>query len=182
MKQIFPIIAGVAVAVVAGYGGYRYASQAPSRSVTASVPANAAQCSLRDTQLRDASDQPPAVSAWQGRVVLLNFWASWCGPCRHEMPALRAIASRFAAQRLSVVGVAVDDPASAQRLAREVGVGYPLLYGRNAADELLQACSAGTQGLPMSVVLDRRGRVCARHAGALDEAGFARLLQPCLAR
>lgn len=98
------------------------------------------------------------------------------------MPALQATASRFAAKGLSVVGVAVDDPNSARRLARQVGVDYPLLYGRNAADELLRACSAGSQGLPMSVVLDRRGRVCARHAGALDEAGFASLLRPCLRR
>jgi thiol-disulfide isomerase/thioredoxin len=130
--------------------------------------------------LRDASGRAPDMSAWRGQPVLINFWASWCGPCRHEMPALQAVAKGYAAQGLHVVGVAVDDPVAAQRLAHELGVGYPLLYGRSAADELLQACSAGRQGLPLSVVLDRRGRVCASHAGALDEAGFAQLLRPCL--
>lgn len=185
MKRLAFLLLGAAVAAIAGYAGYagyRFAPPSLPTAFRASAPVfeTAARCRLDGTGLHDAAGRPADVSAWSGRVVLISFWASWCGPCRHEMPALQAVATRYAVRGLSVVGVAVDDPASARRLAREVGVGYPLLYGRSAAEELLQACSAGSQGLPMSVILDRRGRVCARHAGALDEAGFANLLRPCL--
>jgi thiol-disulfide isomerase/thioredoxin len=181
MKRFLFVLLGAAVAAVAGYGGYRYALPPSPESAKIAPPAAVgALCPLNQAKLRDASGRAPDMSAWRGQPVLINFWASWCGPCRHEMPALQAVAKGYAAQGLHVVGVAVDDPAAAQRLAHELGVGYPLLYGRSAADELLQACSAGGQGLPLSVVLDRRGRVCASHAGALDEAGFAQLLRPCL--
>jgi thiol-disulfide isomerase/thioredoxin len=180
MGRISLILAGVAVAAAAGYGGYYYVSRPPARPATVNVPASADRCSLNDTALRDASDRPLAASAWQGRVVLLNFWASWCEPCRHEMPALQAVARRYASQGLRVIGVAVDNPSAAQKFARIAGVGYPLLYGMSAADRLHQACGAKLQGLPMSVVLDRQGHVCARHAGALDENGFAELLRSCL--
>lgn len=96
---------------------------------------------MSQSRLHDAFGDAQDVSVWRGQAVLINFWAGWCGPCRREMPALQAVAKGYAPQGVRVVGVAVDDPAAAQRLAHVLGVGYPLLYGRSAADELLQACS-----------------------------------------
>lgn len=177
MKRLALVILGIIVAAAAGYVGYRYGSAPRTAPLAASH--KSPDCLHSHVVLHDAEGQPQTLAAWRGHLLLVNFWASWCAPCRHEMPDLQATAKRFAAKGLSVVGVAVDDPAPAQRFAREVGVSYPLLYGHKAADELLAACSAGLQGLPLSVVIGRDGKVCARHAGGLDQAGFAGLLASC---
>lgn len=181
VRRILLVLAGLAVAVAAGYGGYWLAMPhlQPHPPVVATRATQT--CSFKGTALHDLSGHLPDVSAYRGHVVLLNFWASWCKPCRHEMPALEDIAKRYAPQGVRIVGVAVDDPTRAQKFAQKIGITYPLLYGKSAADDLLQACSAGEQGLPMSVVLNRQGKVCASHAGALDAQGFSSLLHSCMA-
>lgn len=103
-----------------------------------------------------------ALADHRGTPVVLNFWASWCGPCREEMPALAAFAD--ANPGLRVVGLAVNDrPQDSRRFARDLGVGFDLGVDRDGD----VAASYGATGLPVTVVIDARGRVAATWFGPI---------------
>jgi cytochrome c biogenesis protein CcmG/thiol:disulfide interchange protein DsbE len=112
---------------------------------------------------------------WRGRVVVLNFWASWCAPCRDETPLLERWQRRLGAQGATVVGVDVlDVETDALRFARRLHVTYPLLRDRDGA----AARRFGVIGYPETVVLDRRGRVAALERGPVDDAFMRRRVVP----
>jgi thiol-disulfide isomerase/thioredoxin len=97
----------------------------------------------------------------RGRVALLNFWASWCGPCREEMPALDSLRRGFADADFVFLGLNEDvDPAHAERFVRELGLEFPVLLGRARLRERYHYL-----GLPFTVLLDREGRVLQRWLG-----------------
>jgi thiol-disulfide isomerase/thioredoxin len=113
-------------------------------------------------------------------VVVVNFWASWCPPCREEIPGLLRIQSRFAANGLQVVGIAVDSVAKSAQAASEMGITYPVLVAETQIIEITRRLGNRAGGLPFTVVLDREGRLVATHLGLLSEAQLARLVQPLL--
>lgn len=100
-----------------------------------------------------------SIAAWDGKVVVLNFWASWCEPCRREIPLLQALQEQYGEKGLQVVGVAIDSREAIRDFAERLGVGYPLLYGVEAAMDVA-ARYGDTQGtLPYTAVIDRDGRI-----------------------
>jgi cytochrome c biogenesis protein CcmG/thiol:disulfide interchange protein DsbE len=105
------------------------------------------------------------LSSLRGKVVVLNFWASWCEPCKEEAPVLERTWKRFGPQRLVVVGVDSNDLGSlGQRFARRYGMTYPLVHdGRETLTR-----PYGLTGLPETFVIDRRGRILGAIAGALN--------------
>jgi len=108
---------------------------------------------------------PVSDSTLRGHVVLVNFWATWCLPCRAEMPLLQAMATRHQSAGLVVLGLSVDrtDPASVTRFLRDRGITYPVaIVGRD-----VEAAFGGMQGYPTSVLLDRTGRVRYKVLGPL---------------
>jgi thiol-disulfide isomerase/thioredoxin len=96
---------------------------------------------------------PADLTALRGRVVLLDFWASWCGPCRAVMPGLNRLHQRYAAQGLSVLGVTDEEPEITRLVGAQLSLGYTLATDAHAAARF------GVTGLPTLVVLDRRGQV-----------------------
>jgi thiol-disulfide isomerase/thioredoxin len=105
------------------------------------------------------------LSAYHGKVVLLNFWASWCGPCLEEMPRLSAWQRAYAAQGLKIVGVSMDDdPEAAKRLLTRRPVAYPVVMG----DAALGESFGGVLGLPLSFLIDTHGRLVGRYPGGGD--------------
>jgi thiol-disulfide isomerase/thioredoxin len=115
-------------------------------------------------------------STLRGRVVLVNFWATWCLPCRAEMPVLNAMAKRHAAAGLVVLGLSVDrsGPESVSAFLREHGITYPVaIVGRD-----VETMFGGVQGYPTSVLLDRDGRVRYKVLGPLGMAS----LEPAVRR
>ena len=122
--------------------------------------------------------QPVDLAKLRGKVVLLNFWATWCAPCQAEMPIFVRWQSAYQAQGLQVVGVSMDDDAGpVQRLTRRLHVNYPVAMG----DEKLGAAWGNVLGLPLTFVIDRKGIVRARFAGETDPAKILAALKPLLA-
>jgi thiol-disulfide isomerase/thioredoxin len=119
------------------------------------------------------------LAALRGKVVLLDFWATWCAPCQTEMPTFANWQRQYAAQGLQVVGVSMDDDAApVRRLAARLKINYPMLMG----DEKLGAQYGGILGLPLIYVIGRDGVVRARFQGETDPAKILAALRPLLAQ
>jgi cytochrome c biogenesis protein CcmG, thiol:disulfide interchange protein DsbE len=125
----------------------------------------------------DLSNHPIDLASLRGRVVLLSFWASWCGPCRIEMPRFIEWQSRYGNAGLQIVGVSMDDDsAPVQSLIRTRKVNYPILMG----DEKLGVLYGGILGLPVTYLIDRNGIIRARFKGETRLDRMERSIQKVL--
>jgi thiol-disulfide isomerase/thioredoxin len=117
------------------------------------------------------------LSADRGSVVVMNFWGSWCTPCREEAPALAALAQRFSTAGVRFVGVDIrDDPASAEAFMRTFRISYPSLNDPNDMVALDFNGTVPPAGIPTTLVIDRTGRVAARIVGTVSYDGLAALI------
>jgi peroxiredoxin len=115
-----------------------------------------------DFALRSSAGPNLRLSEHRGEVVMINFWATWCGPCRQEMPKLDEIFARYQRAGFTLLGVNIDeDMVRAQRLADELGVSFPLLFDNEQNVSRLY----DVQAMPMTVLVDRSGRVRSVHYG-----------------
>jgi len=121
-----------------------------------------------------------SIAAYDGDVILLNFWATWCPPCRREIPALVTLQHQLRDRDFTVVGVALDDRDSVHRFAREHGIDYPLLIGARDAFAIAGRYGNPRGTLPYSVVIDRDGTIRATHQGALTREAAEKLVRPLL--
>ena len=131
--------------------------------------ADIAPAALFAASFTNADGAPEALGRFQGRLVVLNFWATWCAPCREELPALSKWQRAFGTKRLQVIGVSMDDDVeSVMRMLAKRPVAYPVVMG----DATLGESFGGVLGLPLSYLIDARGRVVARFQG---EANLPRM-------
>ena len=127
----------------------------------------------------DLSGKPVRLADYPGKLVLLNFWASWCGPCLEEMPKFSGWQREYGAQGLQVIGVSLDDDsASARRLIARHPTAYPILIG----DAALGESFGGVLGLPLTYLIDRKGRIVARYQGNGDLAKMEAKIKALLAQ
>ena len=131
-----------------------------------------------DLSLPDLQGQPHRLSEFHGSRRILNFWASWCGPCQQEMPALDHAATTAKAD---IIGIAMDSPMAVRQFLAARPVHYPVLLGQLTPPSSSARFDDDGGMLPYSVLLDADGKVLARHAGALDPALLARWLDPAQA-
>jgi thiol-disulfide isomerase/thioredoxin len=116
----------------------------------------------------DGREQP--LGQWKGKVVVVNFWATWCAPCREEMPEFVRAQTDLGGKGLQFVGIAVDQLDKVQPFAKEIGVNYPVLIGGYGAMELSKAFGNRLMALPFTLVIDRQGGVAHTQLGPLKEA------------
>ncbi len=131
--------------------------------------------------LPDLAGRRHSLYEWHGKVILLNFWASWCGPCMTELPHLAEWQRRHGDRGLQVIGVGLDDPAKLANVARTLKLPFPVLRSPAAtATALLRRWGDPLGVLPYTVVIDRDGTIVFRRAGPFDEEAFAAIVQPLL--
>jgi cytochrome c biogenesis protein CcmG/thiol:disulfide interchange protein DsbE len=105
------------------------------------------------------------LKAYRGKVVLLNFWATWCAPCQLEMPRFVSWQSKYGARGLRIIGISMDDdPALAREAYSKLKLNYPVVMG----DAKLGERYGGVLGLPVTYLIDRRGRIRAEYQGETD--------------
>lgn len=105
------------------------------------------------------------MSEWAGEVLLINFWATWCSPCRKEIPSFIVLQERYAGERVQFVGIALDRVDAVRNYAAEQGINYPLLIGEQNVAEYMRALGNTIGALPFSALISRDGRVLATHQG-----------------
>jgi thiol-disulfide isomerase/thioredoxin len=129
------------------------------------APADAT--ALLALSLPDPSGRPQPLAQWPGKVLVINFWATWCAPCREEMPDLVRAQKEYGAKGLQIVGIAADNADKVQQFAEEIELNYPALIGGYAAMDLSKDLGNNLVALPFTIILDRQGNVAYTHLGPL---------------
>jgi len=168
-------VAILSVAAGAGYHGWssRVAAEREAASRTVADRVFAAR-------LINPQGGAPTLEQWRGRVLVVNFWATWCAPCREEIPVFVRLQERHGPRGLQFVGIAFDQPDKVADFAREFRVNYPLLLGGLDTMELLREAGNRAGVLPYTLVIDRQGKVVSREPGGLKEGRLEGLVQPLL--
>jgi thiol-disulfide isomerase/thioredoxin len=137
---------------------------------------------LYATQLTDLNGQAQSLGQWQGKLLVLNFWATWCAPCREEIPRLIETQRKHSGQGVQIVGVAVDSVEKTAAYSRDIGIDYPVLVDEAGGLALARRLGNRPSVLPFTAFVDGEGRVSATVAGGVDQKGLdqllARLKQP----
>ena len=132
-----------------------------------------------DFTLTDLDGRKLTLSDYRGKVVLLDFWATWCGPCRTEIPHFVEMQNTYGPQGFQVIGISMDDDA---KPVREFAQHYKLNYPVAVGDDKLADRFGGVLGLPVNFIIDRQGRIHAKYLGATDVSVFDEAVKNVLAK
>jgi thiol-disulfide isomerase/thioredoxin len=192
VREGFRVPAAVAIVILGGASGFFVAHLArvartqgvvdksptpPPAAVTEqagdTTPPRVIPIDVPNITLADANGVKHSLSEWKGRPLLINFWATWCEPCRREIPLLKTLRHERAGDGLEVVGIAVDFRDAVQHYARDMGIDYPVLIGEQDGLDAIAAFGMDTV-FPFSVFADRQGRIVTLKIGELqaDEGHF----------
>lgn len=160
-----------AVAAVALFAGLSLAV----RHFSTSGQGASAEAFFADT-FNDLDGQPAAMAQWQGRIVVINFWATWCPPCVEEMPDLQRVHDEYKDRGVVVVGLGIDNPSSLKRFRDDHLLSLPLYAAGARGSELGRILGNGSGALPYTAVVDRKGRIVHARLGQIRPAELRRWL------
>ena len=192
MSRATPWLAATAVLAAAWVGGRAYlAHEAATRLATAGVAVPVGEASppspadripdprvgtftsgqiprrLPAFRLRNLAGRPESITRFAGRALILNFWATWCAPCRQEIPLLQAIDREWHARGFTVVGIAVDRRPAVAAFVQRFRIAYPILQGEQDALGVVTSLGVASPAFPFTVFTDARGEIVALYLGEL---------------
>lgn len=131
-----------------------------------------------DWELPDLNGKMIKSSDFRGHVLMLDFWATWCAPCRVEIPHFVELQKQYGDKGLTVVGVSLDEQGTeiVKKFVKKYGVNYPIVMG----NEKISEAYGGIDAIPTTFVIDRQGRIVSRHMGYDDKAAFEKEIQSLL--
>jgi peroxiredoxin len=129
-------------------------------------------------ELKDVNDKTIRSADFKGKVVILDFWATWCAPCRKEIPGFIALQKKYAQQGLVIVGASVDEGGASmvKQFMEKLGMNYPVVL----TDEKMQDQFGGIEVVPTTFVIDREGHIVKKYFGLTDEGEFEQEIKPLL--
>ncbi len=133
---------------------------------------------LRAAKFPDLDGKLRRLDEWRGRALVCNFWATWCAPCREEIPLLMEARRKYAPFGVEIVGIAIDNAAKVRQFSSSVGITYPVLIAEADGLALMRNLGNGGGGLPYTVVLDRGGAPIHHKLGAFKAAELEEILAP----
>jgi thiol-disulfide isomerase/thioredoxin len=173
------------VAAAAGYALYAGFVAAPAQSGADALPGTAliqtasaeeatgVPTELPDFTLADRDGTKRSIRSWEGKSMVVNFWATWCGPCRKEIPMLKEMQKANAGAGFQVVGVAVDEREDVLKYAKEINIDYPILIGTDDGMAAVTQFGMGSIGFPFTVFTDNKHRIVTTFLGELSRADIA---------
>jgi len=158
------------LALLAGISVSIYLNSAPEKEL--------GQVTGVDTfQLPDLDGKEQDINQWQGKVLLVNFWATWCPPCREEIPVFLSLRKKFSPTDFEVVGVSIDDVKKVKAYRDAMQIDYPLLNGEEQGMSMMMKLGSPSGGLPFSILYDRSGNVVHSKSGPFDEQELQKLIE-----
>jgi thiol-disulfide isomerase/thioredoxin len=156
-KWLYGLIALIALA--AGVAVQRWMAAEPT------APLSEPAAPMAEPVLRDLDGKTHTLAEWRGKLLVLNFWATWCPPCREEMPEFVRLQNELGGQGLQFVGVAIDEPDEVRAFLKDNPVNYPILIGDERAPDWADSLGNRLSALPFSVVFDRGGKIIHTQTG-----------------
>ncbi|MFZ6848810.1 TlpA disulfide reductase family protein [Undibacterium sp. RuRC25W] len=160
-KKIFPIATVIAVLGL-GLGIF-----AGNLRASAEIPQDKTVAQLFAKTLPDSTGKPQALSQWQHHFLVVNFWATWCGPCVQEMPELSALQKELQSKSVQIIGMGIDSPSNIAEFTKKYSISYPIYVAGMDGSELTRQLGNQAGGLPFTVLINPEGKVVKNYLGRL---------------
>jgi thiol-disulfide isomerase/thioredoxin len=162
-------IVAVAFGVIGALTGWSRGDGGPITTAYADTggKAHTAVTHLYTQSFNDAAGKAQALSQWQGKPLLVNFWAPWCAPCVREMPELDALAKELKARQVNVIGIGIDTPANIAQFAQKLKISYPLYVAGMSGTDIAREFGNEAGGLPYTVLIGADGQVKKTYLGQI---------------
>ena len=135
---------------------------------------------LPDFSLPDVAGTQHAISEWQGKIRVINFWATWCPPCLKEMPEFIALQEQYADKGLQFIGIAIDDQEPVEKYLASTKVNYPILIGDVTGIALAHQLGNIVDAVPFTVVVNQQGQIIHRQPGEFSKEEIMKIITPLL--
>lgn len=135
---------------------------------------------LMNANFTDLNGQQQALKQWQGKIIVLNFWATWCPPCREEMPELSAMQDQYKKQNIVIIGLSTDDLNKTKDFIKTAPVNYPILSGDMEAMSLAETLGNNRGILPYTLIIDAQGKVVEHFFGRVNQQLLEKTILPLL--
>lgn len=139
-----------------------------SERLTASPAQNDAVETLLSQKLNEVSKGPTELEKWKGRILVVNFWATWCPPCVEEMPELTELQDKLKEQKVQILGIGIDSPDNIKDFAAKLKINYPLYIAGMEGTSLTTQFGNKAGGLPFTVLIDKEGKIVKTYTGRLN--------------
>lgn len=176
-KKFYPlllVVIGIVIIGFIGSGFLMYFSEKADISPQAKA--------FFSAKFPDSQGNMKALGKWRGKIMVVNFWATWCSPCREEMPELSEIQDKYAKQGLIVLGIATDDVDKIHEFMQTTQVSYTLLAGGMDTMDLSSILGNSKGGLPFTVILDGNGSIVKSFEGRVSQAELEEALKPLFSK
>ncbi|MDD5411377.1 MAG: TlpA disulfide reductase family protein [Methylobacter sp.] len=170
MKQTGIIIIAAMIALGGGIAAQRFLPSMEKNSAT----------SLPDFNLPDQFGNQHNISEWRGKILIINFWATWCPPCRKEIPEFIALQKQYSDKGVQFIGVALEEQKPVAEYASSAHINYPILISENDGIVLANQLGNNVGAIPYTIVVNQQGQIIHRHPGEFSKSQILEIINPLL--
>ncbi|MBD9361376.1 TlpA family protein disulfide reductase [Methylomonas fluvii] len=170
-KKIILIVAAIAfIALAAGLFARQYFAVPEAGKSTPQI----------NFSLPDLADTPQSVTQWQGKILIINFWATWCPPCLKEIPEFIKLQDEYKDKGVQFVGIAIEDKQPVEDYLKRIKINYPVLIGGEGATMLAQQLGNVINTVPFTVIINQQGQIVHHQLGELTREKVLEVIAPLL--
>ncbi len=168
MTRVVLIVIGAIIALGLGITARHLFSHAKNTGINV----------LPEFNLPDLSGRQHNISEWRGKIIVINFWATWCPPCRKEIPDFVALQQQYADQGVQFIGIALEDKEPVAEYAAATQINYPILLGGDNGIALAKQLGNSVGAVPYTLIVDRQGQIIHRHPRELSKQQIMEIIAP----